>query len=199
MIASISVTPSRRAASRAWPKMSAPLSRISAPDFDVAEARRAGAMSRSHHLLGLAFAAIGHAPQRPVLAARDGRAGIPELRRNPAVAWVFQHAHAAPVANLPARLAAELKVVALVVDRPAPVGLHVNGMVHVEDLIERLFARLQANVGHADQRQARPAVGPHAAVGPRLPDLGGGLARGHVSHKLPHADNLVSLRRHAFV
>ena len=44
---------------------------IRAPDFDLAEARGAGAVAGAHHLLGLALAAVGHAPQRPMLAARQ--------------------------------------------------------------------------------------------------------------------------------
>ncbi len=99
----------------------------------------------------------------------DGRAGVPELRGDAAVAGVLQHAHALAVADLPADLAAELEVVALVVDGPAPVGLHVDARgPSAEDFVERLRARLEAHVGHADQRQARPAVGAHAAVGARL-------------------------------
>src|ERR1044071_5936154 len=108
---------------------------IRAPDFDFAEPRRAGAVSRAHHLLGLSFAAIGHTPKRPVLGSGDGRAGVPKLCRDATVAGVFQHAYAPPVADFPTDLAAELKVVALVVDGPAPVGLHVNAVI--KNLLQR--------------------------------------------------------------
>ena len=43
---------------------------IAPPDLHVAEARGAGAVAGAHHLLGLALAAVGHAPERPVLRAR---------------------------------------------------------------------------------------------------------------------------------
>ena len=87
----------------------------------------------------------------------DGRAGVPELGGDAAVAGVLEHADALAVAHLPGDLAAELEVVALVVDGPAPVGLHVDGVVATEDLIERLVAGQQADVGHADQRKPRPS------------------------------------------
>src|ERR1700730_14202815 len=114
MMASISVTPSARAASTTWLKISsagiplagAPLSGIRAPNLDLAETRGAGAVARTHHLLRLSFAAIGHAPQCPVVAVGDGVTGVPELRRDAAIAWVLEHADALTMTNLPAHLAA---------------------------------------------------------------------------------------------
>src|SRR2546427_9824010 len=122
--ASTSSTPRPRAASVTRPKISSQRSRgsssgICASDLHLAEARGRGAMSGAHYLLRLPLATIRRPPQRPVLRSRDGRAGIPKLRRDAAIARVFQHARALSLANLPADLAAELKVVALVVDRPA--------------------------------------------------------------------------------
>ena len=57
--------------------------------FDVAEARGAGAVAGAHDLLGLALAAIRNAPQHPVVAIGDGRAGIPELGGDAAVGRVL--------------------------------------------------------------------------------------------------------------
>src|SRR5579883_3031599 len=198
-IASSSVTPSARAAAAACSKIAANSSRIGAPDPDPAKPRGACAMPGAHHLLGLSLAAVGDAPQRPVLGAGDRGAGVPELRRDPAVARILQHAHAAAVTDLPADLAAELEVVALVVDRPAPVGLHVDRVRHVEDLIERLLTRQQAHVRHADERNARPAVGAHAAVGSRLADQRRRLARSHVAGEEAAPDDVGALRAHAFI
>src|ERR1700691_5108102 len=48
--------------------------------FDVVEARGAVAVAGADHLLGLSLAAIRNAPQHPMIAIRDGRAGIPKLR-----------------------------------------------------------------------------------------------------------------------
>src|SRR5579863_9040983 len=101
-MASISVTPRARAASSMWPKISS--FRIRAPHLDVAESSRAGAVSRPHHLLRLPLAAVRYAPQRPILAAGNRGAGIPELGGDAAITRIFQHAHALAVADLPADL-----------------------------------------------------------------------------------------------
>src|ERR1019366_5257102 len=175
-MASISVTPRARAASTTCPKMASESSRIGAPDPDVTKARGAGAVAGAHHLLGLALAAVRHAPQRPVLRPCDSRAGIPELGRYTAVAGVLEHADALAAAHLPADFAAELEVVALVVNGPATVGFHVDGVVHIEHFFERLLAGEQADIGHADERQALPAIGAHTAVGARLANRRGGFA-----------------------
>src|SRR5271157_4054967 len=98
--------PSARAASTTCPKMASALSRIGAPDPDVANPRRAGSMAGAHHLLGLPLAAVRHPPQGPVLRPGDGRAGIPEFGGYAAVAGVLEHADALAVADLPADFAA---------------------------------------------------------------------------------------------
>src|SRR5438309_5091392 len=85
------------------------LAGIGATDLDFAESRRARSVSRPHHLLWLALAAVGCAPKRPVLGPRDRHAGVPELRADAAVTRVLQHADALPIADFPGDLAAELK------------------------------------------------------------------------------------------
>src|SRR5260221_685328 len=211
IMASMRRTPSRCAADAAASKISRararvssadsgePLSGIGATDLDLAESRGAGSVPGPHHLLGLALAAVGRAPKRPVLRARNGRAGIPELGADAAVAGVLQHARALSVANLPSDLAAELKVVALVIDRPALVGLHVDGVVGAKNFVETLPARLEADVGHANERNAGPAVGAHGAVGALITDGGRGLARRHGADEQAVADDVGRLRGHAFV
>jgi alpha-D-ribose 1-methylphosphonate 5-triphosphate synthase subunit PhnG len=149
---------------------------------------------------GCPFAAIRNAPKHPMIAIGDGRAGVPELGGDAAIRWILQHANALAVLDLPGDLAAELEVVALVVDGPTAIGLHVNGVAHAgKHFVERLLARLQADVGHADQRDARPTGGAHGAVRTRGADGGGGFARGHVSHELAVANDVGRLRGHAFV
>src|ERR1039458_5599100 len=133
-MASTSVTPCARAASTTWPKMASALSGIGAPDFDFVEARGAGSVAGAHHLLGLALAAIGDPPQRPVFGSRDGLAGVPELGRDAAVAGVLQHADALAPTHLPGDFAAELEVVALVVDGPTAIGLHVDGVIRAHHM-----------------------------------------------------------------
>src|ERR1035438_9004229 len=144
-MASTSVTPCARAASTTRPKTASALCGIGAPDFDSVEARGAGSVAGAHYLLGLAFAAVGDAPQGPVLGAGDGRAGVPELCGNAAIAGVLQHADALAVTHLPGDFAAELEMVALVVDGPTAIGLHVDGVIRAHHFVERLLAREQAH------------------------------------------------------
>src|SRR5436305_1143200 len=56
-----------------------PFSGLHHADTDVAEAGRGGAVAHAAYLYGLAFAAIGHAPQHPGFRAADTFAAIPEL------------------------------------------------------------------------------------------------------------------------
>src|SRR5580700_9368288 len=173
---------------------------ISGSDLDVVETRRAGPMTGTDHLLRLALPAVRHTPQHPMVAIGDGRAGIPELSGDAAVSGVLQHARALAVANLPRDLAAELEVVALVIDRPAAVGLHINGAAHAAQyFFQRLFARKQTDVGHADERQTGPSGGAHGAVGTRLSDGCRGFARGHVTNELAVTNDVGALRGNSFV
>src|SRR5262245_45935525 len=109
MIASTSRTPNTRAASATCSKIARASTRIRAPDLDLAEACRAGAVAGAHHLFRLPFAAIWHAPQSPMFAPCDRRTCVPELGRDAAVARVFQHADALAAADLPTDFAAELE------------------------------------------------------------------------------------------
>ena len=70
--------------------------RIGGPNLYVAKARRAGAVPGTHHLFGLAFAAVGNAPKRPMIAVGDGRAAIPEFGGDAAIGGILEHAHAFP-------------------------------------------------------------------------------------------------------
>src|ERR1700733_792368 len=141
-----------------WVSMAAPTSGgIRGSHFNVVEARGAGAMAGADHLLGLSLAAIGNAPQHPVIAIRNGGAGIPKLGGDATVSRILEHANAFAIFDLPGDLATELEVVALVVDGPTPIGLHVNRVADAgENFIERLLAGQQADVGHADERETRP-------------------------------------------
>src|SRR5271166_311872 len=121
---------------------------ITGSNFDIAKTRRTRPVARAHHLLRLALAAVRNTPQRPVLARSDGLAGVPEFRGDAAISRVFEHANAFAVADLPSDFTAELEVIALVVDRPALVGLHVNCVFHAaHHLVERLLPRQHAYVG----------------------------------------------------
>ena len=86
-------------------------------------------MARAHYLLWLALATIRRAPESPLVAGADGVERIPKLSRDAGIRWIFQHADALAVLDLPADLAAELKVVTLVVDRPGAISLHQNAVI----------------------------------------------------------------------
>src|SRR5262249_55352532 len=104
--------------------------------------------------------------------------------------------------DLPSDLASELKVVALVVDRPGAVGLHVNAVIGSGDeLVEgqRLRPWQNADVGHTDQRDAVPAFRAHGAVRPVLADAVRRLARRNISGEEALGDDRRALRLHAFV
>src|SRR5512138_1925074 len=101
--------------------------------------------------------------ERPVQfvgrASADAVAGAPEIGRSRLVRDVAQHAGDLPLADLPERLAAELEVVALLVDRPAAVTVNQDAFVHVRhEVIERtvLPAGLERHVRHPRERNAGP-------------------------------------------
>src|ERR1017187_7974456 len=97
--------------------------------MNIPESRRRSAVPRAHRLHRLSLAAIRRAPQRPMLRIADGVAGIPELRSNPAIAGVFQHANLLATFNFPANLRGKLKLVPSVIDGPRTIGLHQNSII----------------------------------------------------------------------
>src|ERR1041385_7767104 len=125
-------------------------------------------MAGANRLHRLALAAIGRAPKRPLIARADRVYRIPELGGDPRVRRVLQHAAELAALDLPPDLAAELEVVALVVDRPGAVGLHVDPIVGAADELlerERLLAREDRDVRHADDGQAAPPFCAHRSAG----------------------------------
>src|SRR5258708_23918713 len=63
---------------------------IGRSNLDVVETGRASAVAGADHLLRLALAAVRHTPQNPVVAIRDGRAGIPQLARAAAIRRILE-------------------------------------------------------------------------------------------------------------
>src|SRR5438552_10637553 len=108
MSASTSRTPAARAKWRTFSKTSAC---IAGSDLDVAKTGWACPVAGSHHLLGLALAAVGNTPQCPMLSPGDRFARIPEFGRDTAVRGVLEHAYAFPFPNLPSDFATELEVI----------------------------------------------------------------------------------------
>src|SRR5712691_460306 len=137
-------------------------------------------MASSHDLLRLAFAAIRGAPERPLIVGTDRIERIPELCRDSGIRRILHHADTLAMLDLPTDLAAELKIVAPVVNRPGAVGLHENAVIGGSDQLlegERLLAGQQADVGHANHGQAVPAFGAQRSAGTIFADGMRGLAR----------------------
>src|SRR5450432_17895 len=126
---------------------------VCAAYLDIPEARWGRAVAGAHYLLGLAFPTIGRAPKRPLVARANGVKRVPEFGCDARVRWIFNHAHQLAVLDLPADLAAELKVVALVVNGPRSIGLHVNSVIGGRNQLfqtQGLFAGQKTDVGHAN-------------------------------------------------
>src|SRR6476469_2721940 len=159
-------------------------------------------MPGSHRLHGLALAAVGSAPQRPVVTRADGVHGVPELRGYSRIRRIFEHAPQPAAFDLPPDLTAKLEVVALVVDRPRSVGLHEDAVVSAGDQLvkrQRIFSWQNADVGHADEWNPVPAFSAHRAVGAGLTDGVRRLAGRNVSSEEAFGDDGRALRLNAFV
>src|SRR6266540_6850160 len=147
-------------------------------DLDVAEAGGSGPVADVRGLGRLALTAIRRAPDCPLATDRVTRA--PEAGRNPCVRGVFHHRAQFAVPDLPGDLGPKMEVKPPVVDAPALVGLEVDPTPGVgQEVLERPLAWLEVDVGHADQGDAAPAIGPHRAVA-LLAQPGGRLARSQV-------------------
>src|SRR5437867_66621 len=100
--------------------------RLAGDDVDVAETRGAGGVRHPAGLAGLALAAGDEAVAAAVRLIRDGVARVPELGRDAGVDHVAQHVRAPAVFDQPECVAAELEVVALLIDAERAVALDVD-------------------------------------------------------------------------
>src|SRR5271166_3432766 len=89
-----------------------------APHLNSPKPRRCRTVPGAHHLLWLALTAIRSPPQCPLLARANRIQRIPEFRGDARIRRILHHARALAILDLPSDLAAKLKVVALVVNRP---------------------------------------------------------------------------------
>src|SRR5574343_2098257 len=134
---------------------------------DAVEAGGAGTVRNGGTLAGLALAVEERAAEAVVALVADGLAGGPELRRADLVGHVLDHALDLAVLDLVEQLAAELRVVALLVDRERAAAEDVEALLHALAHLghgQRGLARRQRDVGHALELHARPGVGIAAAV-----------------------------------
>src|SRR5262245_2675496 len=118
-------------------------------------------MTDDTHLTRLPLAVVEGAMQFIGRSAPNAIAGAPEIRRARLIRDVAQHAADFPLVDFAKRLAAELEVVALLIDRPAPVAVDENSLFNAgNELVERyiLRSRLQRDVRHPGEWNAGPRI-----------------------------------------
>src|SRR5215468_2951006 len=117
-------------------------------------------MPDADHLRRLALAAMRGAEDAHGALVANALQASPEFRADPAIIRILDDPAELAVLDQPPALAAELKLVARVVDRPRAVGFHHDAALDAGDhFIERRVARLEIEVGHAIDRRTVPAVG----------------------------------------
>jgi hypothetical protein len=133
---------------------------LSPEDIDAGEHAGRRRVPDPDDLRGLALAAVRRPEHLERRGVADGREAAPERGRDAAVVRILDHARQFPVRDQEAALAAELELVARVVDRPRGVRLHEHAALDARDeLAERLVARLDVEVRHSVDRRPVPAVG----------------------------------------
>src|SRR4051812_34136459 len=90
-------------------------------------------MAGTHRLHRLSLAAVGRAPERPLIPRADRVHRIPEFGCDAGVGRILDHAAELAALDLPPDFAAKLEVVALVVDGPRSVRLQKQSIVGVSD------------------------------------------------------------------
>ena len=127
---------------------------------------------------------------------------MPELRSARLVSDVAQHFTDLAVFDFPKRLAAKLKIVSLVIDRPTAIAVDQNPIIHAaHEIIERdvFFGRLERHIRHAREGNAAPAIAMQAAVRFCFADQRRQIARRLPAHKQAIFHQRPTLGFHAFV
>ncbi len=127
---------------------------------DVRKHARRRRVADADRLRRLALAAM-RCPQHLHRAGiADPREAPPEVRADAAVIGILDHRAERSFFDQAAALAAELELVARVVDRPRAIGLHQHAVLDARDhLGERRVAGLEVQVRHPVDRRPVPAVG----------------------------------------
>src|SRR5258705_315064 len=170
------------------------------PDLHVVEPPAGPAVADMAALTRLALAAIRRPEHDVARFVADGVERAPELVRDPGVGRVLEEPALLAALDLVGDLGRELEVQAAIVDRPRPIRGEVQAVVGPgDDVVEALpELRQEVDVGHPDQRDPVPAVGPHRPA--RLPaDPGRGLAAAEIPDEDPVLDERHRLRRDALV
>ena len=171
-------------------------------NVDLAKAGDRAPMADGIGLRRFAFAVAEQPVQFVGRLAAKTVAGIPEVCGARLISDVAQHAGDLARLDLPERLAAELEVVPLLVDRPTAVAVDQNAVLDAADqIVERdvFRGRCERHVGHARKRHAPPTVGVQAAVGLVFADQRRQIARRLPIHEHAVLDQIPALRRDAFV
>src|SRR5208282_660387 len=171
-------------------------------DANIPKPRRASAMPRAHDLLRLPLAAIRSSPYRPLIARANRIHRIPKLRGDPGIRRILQHPDPLAALDLPRDFASELKVVALVVNRPRLISLHVNAIVgSANELFQTQwrFSRQNADISHANHGQPIPTLGTQSSARSHCADGMSGFARTKIPGKASIRNDWRRLRGHPFV
>src|SRR6185437_11728536 len=103
---------------------------IGLDDVDFAEERGRTAVAYGIDLHRFALAVIEGAVLLVIGRAGDGFAGIPEVRGLCLIRDAAQHPSLLPAFDFPERIAAKLKVVALLVDGETAIAIDQNAVIH---------------------------------------------------------------------
>src|SRR3954447_25677907 len=117
-------------------------------------------MADADRLPRLALAAVRRAEHANRIGVADPRKAALELRADAAVVRILHDGTELAVVDQSRAFAAELELVAGIVDRPRRVRLHHDAVLDARDeLVERRIARVKIEIRHAVDRRAVPAVG----------------------------------------
>src|SRR5262249_40448951 len=138
----------------------------------------------------------------PRIRPAERIARLPELEGVRLICDILEHADSLAALDLPERLAAELEVQALVIDRPRAVADDHHAVVGAGDqIVDRLLARAgrERDVRHALEWKARVAVAVARGARCLLVDPAGLLARRLIADEHPALDEVPFLGRDAVV
>src|ERR1700733_11468026 len=133
------------------------------------------------NLFRFALAIAGRAELLPVTGSRNAVAGVPEVGGSRLVSGAGKHAALLAAFDLPERIAAELKIVALLVDRETAVTFDEKAIVDAGDQVvgsDGRRTRREPHVRHALERNAGPGIGIATAARFGLADQMGLIADG---------------------
>src|ERR1019366_1188478 len=131
------------------------------------ESRRRATVTHGVDLLRLAFSVEERAELLPVTGARNAVAGAPEVGGLGLVSHAREHAALLAALDLPERVSAELKVIALLIDRVTTLAFDQNAVIYAGDQIagsDIARAGRQPHIRHALEGHAGPRVRVAAAA-----------------------------------